>query len=131
MGKHRLTKLAIAVMLLTPAALAQRTLATIELSDADDKKSVEAAVGQRIEIRLPANVTTGYEWLLQSFPGCLELSDFRYGMVGKQMPGAGGFQTVNFIAKSSGVADVRLEYRRPWEHNAVPTKTFTLKVTVR
>ena len=112
-------------------ARAQGPAKVVKLTDADNNKSIEVAVGQRIEIRLQGNVTTGYEWLLQPFPGSLELSDFSYAPAGKQMPGSGGVQSVGFIAKSPGSGDVKLEYRRPWEKDTPPARTFAIKITVR
>jgi inhibitor of cysteine peptidase len=104
----------------------------IKLTDADDNKLIEATVGQPIEIRLQANPTTGYLWLLQPFPKFLELSDFSYDKTGKPMPGSGGTQTVNFIAKSLGTGEVKFDYRRIWEKADIPAaKTFTVKITVR
>ena len=76
----------------------QASPAPVKLTDADNNKSVQFAVGQRIEIRLSANPTTGYSWLLQGFPGCLELANFSYTSQGKSMPGGGGTQTVEFLA---------------------------------
>jgi len=105
--------------------------APVKLTDADNNKSVQLAVGQRIEIRLPANPTTGYSWLLQGFPGCLELANFSYASERKSIPGAGGTQTVEFLAASPGEGDLKIVYRRPWEKSDVPAaKTFSVKVTV-
>jgi inhibitor of cysteine peptidase len=109
----------------------QASPAPVKLTDADNNKSVQFALGQRIEIRLSANPTTGYSWLLQGFPGCLELANFSYTSQGKSMPGGGGTQTVEFLAASPGEGELKIAYRRPWEKSDVPAaKTFSVKVTV-
>lgn len=109
----------------------QSTPAPVKLTDADNNKSVQVVVGKRIEIRLPANPTTGYSWLLQSFPGCLDLANFSYVPAGKSIPGEGGMQTVEFLAASGGEGELKIDYRRPWEKSDIPAaKTFSLKVTV-
>jgi predicted secreted protein len=137
MRNHKLTSVVAAIPVLlfcfltTHSALAQKSSAPIKLTDADNDRSIEAAVGQRIEIQLHANPTTGYSWFLQAFPNCLELSDFRFAPSGKQMPGAGGTQSINFIAKSSGNGDLTAEYRRPWEQSTTPAKMFKLRITIR
>ena len=105
--------------------------AQVKLTDADNNKSAQLVVGQRIQIRLPANPTTGYSWLLQSFPGCLVLVNFSYAPGGKSVPGAGGTQAVEFLATSAGEGELKIGYRRPWEKSDIPAaKTFSLKVTV-
>jgi predicted secreted protein len=105
--------------------------ATINLTEKDNNKALEASFGQRIQIRLRANATTGYSWLLQGLPDCLELANFSYAAGEKSMPGSGGTQTTDLIAAKPGVADVRLDYRRIWEKPVVPAaSTFSVKITV-
>ena len=111
-------------------AAQQATPAPVKLTDADNNRLVEVVVGQRILIWLPANPTTGYSWLLQGFPNCLELMNFSYARSEKDLPGAGTTQVVELIGYSSGTATLTLEYRRPWEKNVSPAKTFSVAINV-
>lgn len=120
------------VLLIFPGiVVAQKvTPAPVKLTYADNDKSVEIVVGQRILIWLPANPTTGYQWLLQGLPNSLELMNFSYSSSEKDMPGAGTTQSVELIGYSSGTTTLMIEYRRPWEKAAPPARTFTVTITV-
>ena len=110
--------------------LAEDKLPTLHLTDSANNKTVDAKVGQLVVLTLEANPTTGYRWFVQSFPLVIELVNFIYTPKGKEMAGSGGTQTAEFLAKSAGTADLKLEYRRPWEHDTPPVRTFVVKITV-
>ena len=42
-----------------------------------------------------------------------------------------GYQTIEFVAKSAGEVLLKLEYRRPWEKDAPPARTFTVTIAVK
>jgi inhibitor of cysteine peptidase len=44
--------------------------------------------------------------------------------------GSGGTQIFQFAADVSGSAKITLEYRRPWEKDAPPAKTFSVTINV-
>jgi len=105
-----------------------------ELNEADDGKTVEAAVGTRIFVRLRGNPTTGYQWQFakKPDPALTPLGDAQYAP-DRQAPvaiGAGGTFTFSFRAVRPGAATVRLVYVRPWEKDKPPEQTFTLAVQV-
>lgn len=87
---------------------------------------------QPLVVRLPSNPSTGYGWSytiagddvlrLDSLSGEAPAAD---GMVG--VP---GLEVWSFRAQGSGTAVLTYIYARPWEKNALPAKTFTLKVQV-
>ncbi len=87
---------------------------------------------QPLVIRLPSNPSTGYVWSyvlagddvlrLDTVTGEAPAAD---GMVG--VP---GLEVWSFRAQGSGTAVLTYIYARPWEKNALPAKTFTLKVQV-
>jgi predicted secreted protein len=45
--------------------------------------------------------------------------------------GAPVTQEFRLTAVSAGMASLSLEYRRPWEYNVAPAKTFNVKVNAR
>lgn len=87
---------------------------------------------QPLVVRLPSNPSTGYVWSyvvkgdevlrLDTITGEAPAAD---GMVG--VP---GLEVWSFRAQGSGTAVLTYIYARPWEKNALPAKTFTLKVQV-
>jgi inhibitor of cysteine peptidase len=87
---------------------------------------------QPLVVRLPSNPSTGYVWSyvvtgdevlrLDTITGEAPAAD---GMVG--VP---GLEVWSFRAQGSGTVVLTYIYARPWEKNALPAKTFTLKVQV-
>lgn len=110
-------------------------LKSLQLTDADDGRTVTVTKGQNILVKLSANPTTGYSWVVAStnrtfgYPASDRFVAAPAGAVG-----AGGIQ--RFMWKTSSALDmvgthsVRLEYKRPWENNIAPAKTFTFTVNV-
>ena len=87
---------------------------------------------QPLVVRLPSNPSTGYVWSyvvtgdevlrLDTITGEAPAAD---GMVGVPW-----LEVWSFRAQGSGTAVLTYIYARPWEKNALPAKTFTLKVQV-
>jgi inhibitor of cysteine peptidase len=104
----------------------------LQLTAADEGRSIELQQGQQLRITLEANPTTGYTWDI------VEPTDERIlRQVGEiefepesDLIGAGGTQIIRFEAVSVGQTTLKLVYHRPWE-SVEPRETFTLSVTVR
>jgi predicted secreted protein len=47
------------------------------------------------------------------------------------MAGAPQMSVFQFSAASAGLANLTLVYRRSWEYNTTPAKTFSVRVNVR
>jgi inhibitor of cysteine peptidase len=105
----------------------------IVVSESDADKPIQLILGQTLQVRLASNPTTGYSWSVQQRPDQLELVQSAYAAdpQGRNMPGAGGHQTIEFVARSAGNGELKLEYRRPWEKNVAPARTFTASVVVK
>lgn len=118
-----------------PAAAAKSPAAgpTTTLTERDTGKSIEISIGQTVLVRLASNPTTGYSWSMHGNPAPLEFvkSDYNADPQGKHRVGASGVQTVQLMAKSAGKAELKLEYKRPWEKDAPPTKTFAATIVVK
>ena len=110
-------------------------LKSLQLTDADDGKTVTVTKGQNILVKLSANPSTGYQWVVAAtnrtfgYPA----SD-RFVATSGGAVGSGGIQ--RFMWKTSSALDilgthsVRLEYKRPWENNVAPAKTFSFTVNI-
>jgi inhibitor of cysteine peptidase len=103
------------------------------LSEADNGTDVNVAKGSTLVIRLAANPSTGYSWQLGGDPKPLSLDSTKFVSAKSDQRRAGSpeVQVMQFQAKDSGTASLVLEYRRPWEKNVAPAKTFKVQVTVQ
>jgi len=109
--------------------------AAMVLGEEAQGKTVAAAVGRRIEVRLPGNPTTGYSWVLKSIGGdaVRSLGDPVFTRPAEDSPrvGAGGTFVFSLLAQKPGKAEVAFIYVRPWEHDKAPAKAFTVTFDVR
>jgi inhibitor of cysteine peptidase len=107
----------------------------IELSAKDNGKAVEAVVGQKIHVRLAGNITTGFSWRLGKLDGeaLRQVGRVKYEQrpAAGRMVGVGGTFAFTFEAVRPGKAAIRLEYRRPWEKDKPPIRTFSATFEVR
>jgi inhibitor of cysteine peptidase len=98
-------------------------------------KTLAVVAGRRIEIRLASNITTGYSWTVA------ELTPGPVKQIGKAeyvphpraagMVGVGGTNVFTFVGTAVGKANLRLEYRRPWEKDTPAAKTFAIGLDVK
>ncbi len=103
-----------------------------EIPEADAGKGVKIAVGEQFDFMLESNATTGFEWRLvepTSEETVKKISN-EYEEPNTGTIGAGGTEHWIFEGARPGETTIKLEYIRPWEPNAPPDRTVTLKVTV-
>jgi predicted secreted protein len=97
--------------------------------------------GQSVEVRLPANVSTGFGWEVAGVDASVvslvgrrdERGDASAHQQSTGVPvvvGVPSVQVLVFQAKSVGQTDVALVYIRPWERERLPANTAQLRVTV-
>ena len=85
-------------------------------------------LGERFELALRANPTTGYSWVLTVPPelALIEESHER----DSDLVGAGGVKTFRFEGARCGPARLVALYRRPWEPGAPRRLAWTIEVVV-
>ena len=107
----------------------------VQLSEADNGKTVTVALGREVVVALASNPTTGYSWaVVRPEPANLELQgEPHYVAANPPTPvvGAGGTEVFTFKATKSGTSTLSMAYRRSFEPTAPPAKTFTVTVEVR
>jgi inhibitor of cysteine peptidase len=115
------------------SAKMQSAPSNLTISDKDNRTNVDLTTGQTLIVRLPSNPSTGYAWVVNGDPAPLKLTkSFSVRSKGTSgMVGAPRTAVLEFNAASSGVTTLTLLYRRSWEYNVAPTKTFTVTVSVR
>ena len=101
----------------------------------DDSHPIRIKAGEEFSIVLDSNPTTGYSWQLEKSFDKDVLGLIEHGYLPPESPrrGAGGREIWDFRARKEGTAEIRLEYRRPWEKDKLPirTRTFTVLVSER
>lgn len=122
--------------LLGMAACAIAPAGEVVRVEADDReKNIDLKTGQVLEI------------VMQSFPGrnlTLSLGSVvtpTLQQVGRPaffddtirggISGTGSYEVWRFSAVQAGTADVRMDYRLPWQTTGEPTRSVTFKVVVR
>ncbi|NQU21665.1 MAG: protease inhibitor I42 family protein [Candidatus Nealsonbacteria bacterium] len=108
----------------------------INLKSADSGTTVSAGVGDLVIIELDANPTTGFSW--ESKPAAddaiLKLKSKKYLSLAQLNPemrpmlGQGGVTTFTYQVVGTGKAAISLVYRRPWEKDVKPAKTFGVEI---
>ncbi|MBP1466566.1 protease inhibitor I42 family protein [Candidatus Chloroploca sp. M-50] len=132
---HRTQRLVfVIVLLLSLAACAQPQppLPEVQLTDDAVGQTVELAVGQALAITLPSNPSTGYGWQFIAGDEAIiaQQGEAEY-VQGASMPGAGGMETLRFMAQGAGTTMLTIGYKRPFEPDEMPVRSFTVEVVVR
>lgn len=105
----------------------------VVLTDRDNGSDVDLAPNTPLVIKLPGNPSTGYAWTVVGDPSPLKLqkATFQKGKTKSGAVGASGTAVFQLNASTAGMATLTLVYRRSWEYNLPPMKTFSVHVNVR
>lgn len=113
---------------------------TVVQENDESAKNVNLVLGDTLAVEMPGNMTTGFMWELLPLPADtagLTLVEGRYTpgpsatADGKAIAGAPGKFT--YVMRTVHVGQQKLEfvYRRSFEKDKPPAKTFTVNVTVK
>ncbi|MDR1529239.1 MAG: protease inhibitor I42 family protein [Burkholderiales bacterium] len=87
----------------------------IMLTEAQTGKEILAQVGQQIDIRLPSNRSTGYQWTqTEPMRGALRDASPLYEPTNPEVLGSGGTDVFHFTAARPGKQALKFEYARTW-----------------
>lgn len=102
------------------------------LTEADDGQSMKLRPGERLEVTLAGNPTTGYSWELVELDTAVvrPVGEISYRQEGQGI-GAGGVFVASFEAITTGRTDLRMAYLRPFERDQSPAQTFAIRIVVR
>jgi predicted secreted protein len=102
------------------------------LGEGDAARAIEMRLDKRITLRLEANHTTGHRWsLAASGDGALEQIGEPFYTAEKSVAGSGGAEYWTFRATRNGKAELRFEYRQPWERDKPAARTLSYTIDVR
>jgi inhibitor of cysteine peptidase len=109
---------------------------TIELTAADDGRSVAATPGDEIVVLLTENATTGYRWHAQVHDDAVALEADGYRPPSLPEPaqpvfGRGGQREFRFRVSAPGSAVLELKHWREWEgeSSVIERVTVTIEAT--
>jgi inhibitor of cysteine peptidase len=132
-GAHVRWKLALLASVISLTLMAVEQPAQFA-ADADGK-TITLRVGERFDVTLAGNLTTGFSWeVLGGLGGVIEQvgkPDYRPSSSDKNLVGAPGTVTFHFRAAAAGTAELKLVYHKNWEKDTPPAKTFHLTAEVR
>ena len=119
---------AVAAILFTPHRLSAETKV---LNNNDSGSEVHLKVGDRIELHLRSNPSTGYMWYehKESTP-LLKLVSQSETVPDTRRPGAGNVQIFSFEPRSAGDGTLLLHYVRSWAKPSPDETQFKLHVII-
>lgn len=122
---HWLSLLALFSLGLLFAASTEAGRSVRRLTKADNHSTVHLRPGERLEIALSGNPTTGYSWAVSSVDGTvLQLLGEPAYRPSSINTGAGGEFAFMFEAQQPGQTTLRLAYCRPWEKGKQAVESF-------
>ena len=120
----------IIILLVSITACSQKT---VKVTESMNNQTVQVDKGHTIEISLPGNPTTGYNWEIKNIDQSIlkQSGDLKFTSDDTVVVGSGGTITLQFKAVGSGKTQLELVYRRSWEKDVPALETFTLWVEVK
>ena len=128
----RLTLIILASLLYACGAQGSSQTSARQLTEADNGRLIELNVGDTLEITLPGNPTTGFQWEVSAIDSAIlrQVGEPEFEPLSNAV-GSGGNVTLRFEAVGTGQTVLKLVHHRPFEENVPPTQTFEVTVTVR
>ncbi|MFN8485156.1 MAG: protease inhibitor I42 family protein [Anaerolineae bacterium] len=106
----------------------------VQITSADNGKTVNLRLDQQAVVALDGNPTTGYTWEAAppSSDSVTAVGEPQYktdaNAGGKA--GVGGTYTFTYQGAAVGAAKLSFAYRRPWERDTPPAQTFDVTLNV-
>lgn len=121
-----------ASLLLLSCADTSAAASPLTLNEANAGQTVELCVGQEMNVILNENATTGYQWEVALIDkSVIEQSAKPEFKPDSDLIGAGSKKTFHFRSVAPGKAALRLVYRRSWEKDVPPVRTFEVTIKVK
>lgn len=122
-----------AVLLLGVLSACSAAASPLAITDKDAGKPITLAVGQELTLTLESNATTGFAWEAAGLNTAIleQVGEPEYKAPSSSLVGAGGVQVFRFKAKAAGQVELKLNYRRAWEKDVPPAKTFAVTVVIK
>ena len=105
---------------------------TRKFNETDSGRSIELHIGDRLEILLPGNPTTGYQWNIETQETIiLQPTGGPEYKPSDNLVGGGGLFIFRFEAIKTGGVNLKLGYSQPFERSQKPSQTFELTIIIK
>jgi|GEM_PF-5673665 len=111
MSRRLLIALTIFALVFAGLGLLGCDSSAVRLGPSDELGVVQLGVGERLDVELPSELSTEYEWVVAQSPGSLKRRGRTEYRRSSGQAGAGGTETITFEAVSPGQGSLTLEYR--------------------
>lgn len=130
--KHNLFTRMIFILLFGGLAACQPAAGEpLKMTEKDAGKTITLKTGDILLIELRGNITTGFNWIpAMQDPILLNQIDQAEETSDGELLGAPGLITLRFEAVATGQTVLHLDYKRTWETDITPEKTFEVTVVV-
>jgi inhibitor of cysteine peptidase len=106
--------------------------AVVTAGASDNGGSIKLKKGDTLELTLPTNASTGYDWtVLPDSTPLLKLQSHTSKRSSGGQLGAPGMATYRFAATAKGTGDLTMQYSRAWEHSPQADKKFVLHINIQ
>src|SRR5689334_5314350 len=128
----RLNFIQVLLILSVNLLFACSTSTASSLTEADDQRSIELRQGDKLEVKLAANPTTGFQWEIKAvnMDVLRPLGEPKFEPSSNAV-GSGGTVTLSFEAIGLGQTKLELIHHRPFEKNVPPIQSFEVTVSVK
>lgn len=129
---NRITLILLVMLMGVLTACQSNSNETITIDDQNAGDVIEMQVGDMLVVSLDGNITTGFNWVpAPQDPVLLEqVGDTEVTPEGEGL-GAPGKIVLQFKAISEGQTPLTFEYKRAWEEDVEPEKTFEVTIVVK
>jgi inhibitor of cysteine peptidase len=105
---------------------------TLTVTEKENGGKVKLAKGGLLTVKLAGNPTTGFRWFIakNAKEELAPQGKGEYAPAQKGLIGGGGTFTFQFRASRVGTSELELVYKRGFEKDKAPAKTFKLKLQV-
>jgi inhibitor of cysteine peptidase len=94
----------------------------------DPDNVIQTRVNEEITIVIESNPSTGYSWQPQFNEERLELIGSDFVSESRTM-GSGGVEVFRFLTKRAGKEEIKMSYKRQWEHKPVKEITYRIRIS--
>lgn len=99
-------------------------------TDSDNGKSLRIKKGDTIELRLEAQMSTGFGWEIRSINGLSQKGKIKIITETTDKTGGKDIQDIIFSADQKGEGNIEMIYVQPWQKKNNPEKIFRLDITI-
>ncbi len=117
--------------------LISANVANVSLDATADGTTQQLKIGEVLSISLDSNTSTGYSWFatISNAAVLVQMGEpvYQETATNSSTPvlGAAGAQIFYFQATGTGTTSLTLDYKRSFETNVTPEKTFSMTVEVK